>query len=101
MPRKSSEVTADAGFKLSGCVNIPVMAGIGDVVAWSRHQVSSRVPRADLDQRDPDYIRDQLPGTWLLASLYFRADVAHLDRIPAEGPEFLVGKHSCGQLSPH
>jgi len=25
--------------------------------------------------RDPDYIRDQLPRTWLLAWLYFRADV--------------------------
>src|SRR5882762_9760053 len=100
MPRKSSEVTGDAGFKLSGCVNIPVMAGIADVVAWARHQVSSRVPRADLDQRDPDYIRDQLPGTWLLASLYFRADVRGLDRIPAEGPVLLVGNHSGGNVPP-
>ena len=30
---------------------------------------SSWVPKADLDQRDPDYIREQLPGLWLLASL--------------------------------
>jgi 1-acyl-sn-glycerol-3-phosphate acyltransferase len=62
------------------------MAGLAEALEWAREQITSRVPKADLDQRDPDYIRDQLPGTWLLASLYFRADVQHLDRIPAEGP---------------
>jgi hypothetical protein len=56
------------------------VAGLGDVVDWARQQVASRVPKADLDQRDPDYIRDQLPGLWLLASVYFRADVGGLDR---------------------
>ena len=61
------------------------MVGIGDVLEWARHQVVSRVPKADLDQRDPDYIRDQLPGLWLLASVYFRADVRGLDRIPRGG----------------
>jgi 1-acyl-sn-glycerol-3-phosphate acyltransferase len=76
------------------------MAGIGDVLDWAKHQVSSRVPKADLDQRDADYIREQLPGTWLLASLYFRADVRGLDRIPAEGPVLLVGNHSGGNLPP-
>jgi 1-acyl-sn-glycerol-3-phosphate acyltransferase len=76
------------------------MAGIGDVLNWAKHQVGSRVPKADLDQRDPDYIREQLPGTWLLASLYFRADVRGLDRIPAEGPVLLVGNHSGGNLPP-
>lgn len=76
------------------------MAGFGDVVGWARQQVASRVPRADLDNRDPDYIRDQLPGTWLLASLYFRADVRGLDRIPVEGPVLLVGNHSGGNVSP-
>src|SRR3984957_2898298 len=72
------------------------MSTLGDLKDWMREQVASRVPKADLDQRDPDYIRDQLPGTWLLASLYFRADVQHLDRIPAEGPVLLVGNHSGG-----
>jgi hypothetical protein len=28
-----------------------------------------RVPAADLDERDPDYIRETLPRLWLLASL--------------------------------
>ena len=76
------------------------MAGVGDVVEWARRQVTARVPKADLDQRDPDYIRDQLPGTWLLASLYFRADVRGLDRIPAAGPVLLVGNHSGGNVPP-
>ena len=76
------------------------MAGFGDVLNWTRHQVTSRVPKADLDQRDPDYIREQLPGLWLLASLYFRADVRGLERIPKDGPVLLVGNHSGGNLPP-
>lgn len=76
------------------------MAGISDVLQWAKHQVSSRVPNADMDQRDSDYIREQLPGTWLLASLYFRADVRGLDRIPADGPVLLVGNHSGGNIPP-
>jgi 1-acyl-sn-glycerol-3-phosphate acyltransferase len=73
---------------------------LGDLKDWVQKQVASRVPKADLDQRDPDYIRDQLPRTWLLASLYFRADVQHLDRIPAQGPVLLVGNHSGGNVPP-
>lgn len=73
---------------------------VEDVVGWARDQVTSRVPKADIDQRDPDYIRDRLPGTWLLASLYFRADVRGLDRIPADKPVLLVGNHSGGNVPP-
>jgi hypothetical protein len=32
-----------------------------------KRAVSSRVPKADLDDRDPDYLREQLPGLWVLA----------------------------------
>ena len=60
----------------------------------------SRVPTADLDERDPDYIRESLPGLWLLASLWFRADVRNLERIPARGPVLLVGNHSGGNVTP-
>ena len=60
----------------------------------------SRIPKADLDERDPDYIRETLPGLWMLASYYFRADVRGLHGIPAEGPVLLVGNHSGGNLTP-
>ena len=49
-------------------------------------QAQTRVPKADLDERDPDYIRENLPGLWMLASLYFRAEVRGMHNIPAEGP---------------
>ena len=58
------------------------------------------MPKADLDERDPDYIRETLPGLWLLASLYFRAEVRGLEHIPEEGPVLLVGNHSGGNLTP-
>lgn len=76
------------------------MRGVSGVLDWAQQKVAARVPKADLDQRDPDYIRDQLPGLWLLASLYFRADVRGLDRIPAQGPVLLVGNHSGGNVPP-
>src|SRR5690349_5568847 len=60
----------------------------------------SRIPRADLDERDPDYIREMLPGMWMLASFYFRAEVRGLHNIPADGPVLLVGNHSGGNVTP-
>jgi 1-acyl-sn-glycerol-3-phosphate acyltransferase len=62
--------------------------------------LTSRIPQADLDERDPDYIREQLPGLWLLATLYFRAEVRGLHNIPADGPVLLVGNHSGGNVTP-
>jgi hypothetical protein len=63
-------------------------------------QVQQRVPPADLDERDPDYIRETLPRMWLLASLYFRGEVRGLGNIPDDGPVLLVGNHSGGNLTP-
>jgi 1-acyl-sn-glycerol-3-phosphate acyltransferase len=62
--------------------------------------VRGRVPVADLDERDPDYIRESLPGLWLLASLWFRGEVRGLGNIPEEGPVLLVGNHSGGNVTP-
>lgn len=70
---------------------------VGSVLAGA---VQSRIPRADLDERDADYIRDSLPGLWMLASYYFRADVRGLHHVPADGPVLLVGNHSGGNLTP-
>ena len=55
---------------------------------------------ADLDERDPDYIRESLPGLWLLSSLYFRGEVRGLGNIPEDGPVLLVGNHSGGNVTP-
>src|SRR3712207_5313199 len=62
-------------------------------------QVTKRIPAADLDDRDPDYIRERLPGLWLLSSLYFRGEVRGLGNIPEDEPVLLVGNHSGGNLT--
>jgi 1-acyl-sn-glycerol-3-phosphate acyltransferase len=59
-----------------------------------------RVPDADLDERDPDYIRENLPRLWLLSSLWFRGEVRGLGNVPESGPVLLVGNHSGGNLTP-
>ena len=58
------------------------------------------IPPADLDERDPDYIRESLPRLWLLCSLYFRGEVRGLGNVPEEGGVLLVGNHSGGNLTP-
>src|SRR5256714_13171199 len=75
--------------------------GLATVVGRTlAEQIQKRIPRADLDERDPDYIRETLPGLWLLASFYFRADVRGLENIPTEGPVLIVGNHSGGNVTP-
>jgi 1-acyl-sn-glycerol-3-phosphate acyltransferase len=63
-------------------------------------QATKRIPRADLDERDPDLIRERLPSLWLLASLWFRGEVRGLGNIPDDGPVLLVGNHSGGNMTP-
>lgn len=55
---------------------------------------------ADLDDRDPDYIRENLSLSWLVASLWYRAEVRNLSNIPERGRVLLVGNHTGGNLSP-
>src|SRR5919202_761878 len=102
--RKEDEIEAAAarGARTNGAVSDGrppggIVTQLGQAVA---QQVQARIPRADLDERDPDYIRETLPGLWLLASFYFRADVRGLENIPAEGPVLLVGNHSGGNMTP-
>jgi 1-acyl-sn-glycerol-3-phosphate acyltransferase len=99
--RTDDELEAARSARSNGSVNGRppggIVAQLGKAVS---QQLAARVPRADLDERDPDYIRETLPGLWLLASFYFRADVKGLENIPAEGPVLLVGNHSGGNLTP-
>jgi 1-acyl-sn-glycerol-3-phosphate acyltransferase len=62
--------------------------------------VAGRIPPADLDERDPDYIRERLPRLWLASSLYFRGEVRGLGNVPEEGGVLLVGNHSGGNVTP-
>jgi 1-acyl-sn-glycerol-3-phosphate acyltransferase len=82
----------DSGERTRGVVERVVRAVAG--------QVQQRIPPADLDERDPDYIRENLPRLWLLSSLYFRGEVRGLGNIPEDGPVLLVGNHSGGNMTP-
>lgn len=62
-------------------------------------QLARRIPAADLDDRDPDWIREKLPALWLSSSLYFRGEVRGLGNVPEDGPVLLVGNHSGGNLT--
>ncbi len=85
----------DEGHKLAGA-GLSTAAGLAGKLA-GRFQ---RRLRADFDDRDPDYIREQLPMQWLLASLYFRGEVRGLSNVPENGPVLLVGNHSGGNVTP-
>jgi 1-acyl-sn-glycerol-3-phosphate acyltransferase len=69
------------------------MRGVAD-------QVTRRIPGADLDERDPDFIRERLPMLWLAASFWYRGEVRGLGNIPETGPVLLVGNHSGGNMTP-
>lgn len=55
---------------------------------------------ADLDDRDPDYIREHLPLSWLAASVWYRAEVRNMGNVPEKGPVLMVGNHTGGNFSP-
>jgi 1-acyl-sn-glycerol-3-phosphate acyltransferase len=63
-------------------------------------QAQRAIPKADLDERDPDFIRERLPLMWLIASLWYRGEVRGLGNIPESGPVLLVGNHSGGNMTP-
>jgi 1-acyl-sn-glycerol-3-phosphate acyltransferase len=62
--------------------------------------VTPRFRPGDLDNRDPDFMREVLPATWLFVSAWFRPDIRGLHHIPAEGPVLVVGNHTGGASSP-
>jgi 1-acyl-sn-glycerol-3-phosphate acyltransferase len=93
-----SPTTADPRHNGSVGAQVPVLQPGQGLVAAVGRRVAVRLPAADLSERDPDYIRRTLPGLWLLASYYFRADVRGLHHVPEQGPVLLVGNHSGGNV---
>src|ERR1700749_2375906 len=63
-------------------------------------QAQRAIRKADLDERDPDFIRERLPLMWLIASIWYRGEVRGLGNIPESGPVLLVGNHSGGNMTP-
>lgn len=73
------------------------------ILARLRSAAASLTPRfraGDLDNRDPDFMREVLPATWLFVSAWFRPDIQGLHHIPREGPVLVVGNHTGGASSP-
>jgi 1-acyl-sn-glycerol-3-phosphate acyltransferase len=67
------------------------------LVRFLEQRVSNRLS-AQLEDRDPDYLREALPLLWLLSTFYFRAEVRDLGNVPADRPVLLVGNHSGGNV---
>ncbi len=76
------------------------LRGLKSAISGLPRAIAGRVPPADLDERDPDYIRETLPRLWLASSLWYRGEVRGLGNVPESGPVLLVGNHSGGNLTP-
>ena len=76
-----------AGLRMLGAVATDVAGALDG--SW---------PTDPLRERDPENSRETLPALRLLSSLYFRADVRGLEKVPGTGPVLLVGNHSGGTL---
>jgi 1-acyl-sn-glycerol-3-phosphate acyltransferase len=96
-----------APLGVAGGAVVRVSSGLlgagGALAAGLASRAAKRARRAltaDLDDRDPDYIRDSLPLTWLASTLYYRSEVRNLGNVPEQGPALLVGNHSGGNVAP-
>jgi len=96
---------------LSGPGLVGALAGLGAGAVRTGGAIAGRLAApvvdelrsrltADFDDRDPDYIRENLALSWLLASLWFRGEVRNLGNVPEDRPVLLVGNHSGGNLTP-
>jgi 1-acyl-sn-glycerol-3-phosphate acyltransferase len=96
-PSRNGHVASEPGGGNGDRPRGPLLVRIARELA---SQVQQRIPRADLDERDPDFIRERLPLMWMVASVWFRGEVRGLGNIPDSGPVLLVGNHSGGNLTP-
>jgi 1-acyl-sn-glycerol-3-phosphate acyltransferase len=91
---------ARAGGGLARAAGETLASGVGSRVIGRLGRRIQRALSADLDDRDPDYIREHLPLTWLAASIWYRAEIRNLGNIPERGPVLLVGNHTGGNMAP-
>ncbi len=73
------------------------------LLGGARSIASAMTPRfraGNLDDRDPDYMREVLPALWLAVNAWFRPSVRGLHHVPPEGPCLIVGNHTGGAQSP-
>jgi len=106
--RRNGSGSADGGTRPTeevegGSVITPLAKAAGGLLGSAAGAITGAIGgrlSADLDDRDPDYIRENLPFVWLLSSLYFRAEVRNLGNVPEDKPVLLVGNHSGGNVSP-
>ena len=77
-----------------------VQRSVGSVARSVTSALTPRFRPGDLDNRDPDFMREVLPATWLFVSAWFRPDIRGLHHIPGDGPVLVVGNHTGGASSP-
>jgi 1-acyl-sn-glycerol-3-phosphate acyltransferase len=100
-PRPLGAVTrAGGGFaRAGGGLLAAGQEALGGAAGSAARRIRRRL-RADLDDRDPDWLRERLPLLWLLATIWFRGEVRNLGNIPERGAVLLVGNHSGGNVTP-
>ncbi|MFT4189719.1 MAG: 1-acyl-sn-glycerol-3-phosphate acyltransferase [Aeromicrobium sp.] len=79
------------------------LALVGAATSPARRAADALRPRfrpGDLDDRDPDFMREIMPGLWLGVTAWFRPKIRGLQNIPKEGPVLVVGNHTGGIASP-
>jgi 1-acyl-sn-glycerol-3-phosphate acyltransferase len=101
-PPPSEEAKVGIGDAVGGIASglTSRLGGAGRALSESIGGRMANALTADLDDRDPDYIRANLPALWLLTSIWFRGEVRNLGNIPEDRPVLLVGNHSGGNLTP-
>lgn len=88
---------------MSGLLSSTVRRVSAPVLKPGRGVVKALTPRfrpGDLDDRDPDFMREFLPGLWLLVSAWYRPEITGLENIPRDGGVLVVGNHTGGTASP-
>ena len=71
----------DGARRLAGGVVGTSRRAAGGALGYAAKR-ARRALTADLDDRDPDYIRENLPLSWLMATLWYRAEVRNMGNVP-------------------